>query len=78
LVAIIAVPTGIVSAELAIGTRLTKVSTQCCMQCSAEVHVPMPNTANTAAPNSEIYSAVDLSPANTFNWACIYAASMMA
>ncbi len=36
--AIIAVPTGIVSAELTMGARLKNVSTQCCEQCSAEGH----------------------------------------
>ena len=36
--AIIAVPTGIVSSELALGTRKQTVSTQCCPECSAEGH----------------------------------------
>jgi voltage-gated potassium channel len=36
--AIIAVPTGIVTAELALGVRQQNVSTQCCPACSAEGH----------------------------------------
>ena len=36
--ATIAVPTGIVSAELALGARQQNVSTQCCPTCSAEGH----------------------------------------
>jgi len=37
---IIAVPTGIVSVELANATRTSEVSTQACPECSAEAHQP--------------------------------------